>query len=164
MTFATPISAQDFQKGWEAAQSGDFETALQELTPLAEGGNYIAQYYLGAMYHNGWGVPQDRKEAVWWWKLVAEQGHAMAQNNLGAMYVIGQGVLTDFVLAHMWVNLASANGLEIGPEHREKIAELITPEEILKAQTMATVCMNSNYKKCRYLPNLRQNQLNISPN
>ena len=52
MTFATPISAQDFQKEWEAAQSGDFETALQELTPLAEGGNYIAQYYLDAMYHN----------------------------------------------------------------------------------------------------------------
>ena len=116
------------------------------------------------MYHNGWGVPQDCKEAVRWWKLVAEQGHAMAQNNLGAMYVIGQGVLTDFVLAHMWVNLASANGLEIGPEHREKIVALITPEEILKAQTMATVCMNSNYKKCRYLPNLHQNQLNISPN
>ena len=68
---AAPISAQDFQKGLEAAQSGDFATALKEWTPLAEGGDSVAQYNLGLMYYNGWGVPQDDKEAVSWWVLAA---------------------------------------------------------------------------------------------
>jgi TPR repeat protein len=40
-------TAQDFNKGFEAAQSGDFETALQEWRPLAEQGNASAQYNLG---------------------------------------------------------------------------------------------------------------------
>ena len=63
---AAPISAQDFQKGLEAAQSGDFATALKEWTPLAAGGDSVAQYNLGLMYYNGWGVPQDDKETVRW--------------------------------------------------------------------------------------------------
>ena len=50
MMLAAPISAQDFQKGLKAAQSGDFKTALKESTPLAEGGNRIAQNNLGVMY------------------------------------------------------------------------------------------------------------------
>jgi len=43
-------TAQDFNKGFEAAQSGDFETALQEWRPLAEQGNAPAQYNLGVAY------------------------------------------------------------------------------------------------------------------
>ena len=52
-------TAQDFQKGFAAYQAGDFATALQEWTPLAEQGNSTAQYALGVMYDNGYGVPQD---------------------------------------------------------------------------------------------------------
>jgi len=54
----------DFQKGLTAARSGDFATALREWTPLAIQGNAIAQYNLGLLYGNGWGVPQDDKTAV----------------------------------------------------------------------------------------------------
>ena len=35
LTF-TPLAAQDFQKGSAAYQAGDYTTALQEWTPLAE--------------------------------------------------------------------------------------------------------------------------------
>ena len=114
MMFAAPISAQDFQRGLEAAQSGDFETALKEWKPLAEGGNSRAQFNLGVMYYNG------------------------------------QGVLADVVTAHMWFNIAGADGNEIGADNREIIAKEMTPEDISKAEAMATVCMNSNYKKCGY--------------
>ena len=69
---AAPISAQDFQKGLEAAKSGDFETAFKEWTPLAERGESDAQYNLGLMYENGWGVPQDYKEAVRLYTLAAD--------------------------------------------------------------------------------------------
>ena len=51
--------AQDFYKGLEAAQAGDFTTALKEWLPLAEQGDAEAQTMLGVMYDNGYGVPQD---------------------------------------------------------------------------------------------------------
>jgi len=64
----------DFQKGLEAAQRGDYVTALREWTPLAEQGDASAQYNLGVMYGNGQGVPQDYKAALEWYTLAAEQG------------------------------------------------------------------------------------------
>ena len=52
-------SAQDFDKGLEAAQSGDFATALKEWKPLALQGDARAQGNIGVMYENGDGVPKD---------------------------------------------------------------------------------------------------------
>ena len=43
---AEPISAQEFQKGCEAVLSGDFETALKEWPPLAEGGEHCVAIHL----------------------------------------------------------------------------------------------------------------------
>ena len=79
---------------------------------------------------------------------LAEGGNNDARYNLGAMYYNGQGVLADFVIAHMWFNIARAIGNEIGADNRAIIAKEITPEDISKAQTMARICMNSNYKQC----------------
>ena len=74
MTLSSPVAAQDFQKGVAAYNAGDYATAVQEWTPLAEAGDEVAQYNLGVMYDNGLGVPQDPKEAVKWYRLAAEQG------------------------------------------------------------------------------------------
>ena len=100
----------DFQKGLAAHQSGDFATALREWTPLAEQGNALAQYSLGLMYDNGWGVPQDDKTAVKWYRLAAEQGIARAQSNLGLMYMQGKGVSKDYKTAVQWYRLAAEQG------------------------------------------------------
>ena len=97
----------DFNKGLTAAQSGDFATALKEWKPLAGQGDADAQYNLGLMYLNGWGVPQDDKEAVYWYKLAAEQGDAKAQYNLGVMYDVGEGVPQDDKEAVRWYTLAA---------------------------------------------------------
>ena len=80
------VLAADFNKGLEAAQSGDFKTALAEWTPLAEQGDSDAQSNLGLMYSNGWGVPENDKTAVKWYTKAAEQGISDAQYNLGVMY------------------------------------------------------------------------------
>ena len=79
-----------------------------ETRALAEQGDARAQVYLGFMYVNGLGVPQDNVEAVWWYRRAAEQGSADAQSNLGFMYGTGAGVPPDYVAAHMWFNLAAA--------------------------------------------------------
>ncbi len=64
----------DFQKGLDAAKSGDFATALREWKPLAEQGEVDAQANLGFMYGNGKGVPQDYIRAHMWWNIVASSG------------------------------------------------------------------------------------------
>ena len=51
----------DFQKGMDAAQTGDFATALREWKPLAEQGDGDAQFNLGQMYYYGVGVPRNYK-------------------------------------------------------------------------------------------------------
>ena len=59
-----PSWSGDLDKGFAAALSGDFATALREWTPLAEQGHAKAQYNLGIMYRTGQGVLQDYKTAV----------------------------------------------------------------------------------------------------
>ncbi len=108
----TPLAAQDLQKGGDAYNAGDYATALQEWTPLAEAGNVSAQYNLGVMYKNGQGVPQDYAEAVRLYRLAADQGDANAQKNLGDMYANGQGVLQDNAEAVRWYRLAVEAGHE----------------------------------------------------
>jgi TPR repeat protein len=146
----TPVAAQDFSKGLTAYQAGDYATAIQEWTPLAEAGYAVAQYNLGIMYANGQGVPQDYAEAVKWYRLAADQGDAYAQNNLGAKYEYGQGVLQDNIMAHMWYNIASANGHGKAAEWRDERAGLMAAAAIEKAQAMARVCMSSGYQNCGY--------------
>jgi uncharacterized protein len=100
----------DFEKGLTAAQSGDFATALREWKPLAEQGDAVAQYNLGLLYGNGWGVPKNNKTAVKWYRLAAEQGNARAQTNLGGMYDKGRGVPQDYKTAVKWYRLAAEQG------------------------------------------------------
>ena len=103
-------SAQDLQKGLEAAQKGDFAAALREWRPLAEQGDAEAQNNLGVMYGNGRGVTQDYKEAVKWYRLAADQGDRGSQKQLGFMYDEGQGVTQDYKEAMKWYRLVADQG------------------------------------------------------
>ena len=114
----------------------------------AEQGHAKAQYNLGFMYDEGYGVPEDDKQAVKWYRLAAEQGDAGAQVNLGFMYDNGDGVPEDKVLAYMWWNLAAANGDEDASENKDIIAERMTSSQIEKAQELSRECLKNNYKNC----------------
>jgi TPR repeat protein len=107
---ATPVGAADFNAGFKAYQSGDYQTAFKEWQPLAEQGYARAQYNLGVMYDNGQGIPQDDKLAAQWYRKAAEQGYEYAQNNLGVMYRNGQGVPQDYKLAVQWYRKAAEQG------------------------------------------------------
>ncbi len=95
LMLTAPAWGQDFEKGMQAYNRGDYATALRELRPLAKQGDGDAQSSLGYMYANGENVPQDHAEAVKWYRKAAEQGYARAQVNLGVMYSTGQGVPQD---------------------------------------------------------------------
>jgi uncharacterized protein len=92
---------------------GEFEDILK----VAEQGNVDAQYKLGLMYGNGRGIPQDYKQAFFWFKKVAEQGYASAQFNLGIMYSKGQGVSQDYKQAVYWYTKAAEQGDDFAQYH-----------------------------------------------
>lgn len=100
----------DFDAGYRAYQSGDYETALREWKPLAEQGDAVAQNNFGFMYSEGLGVPQDYMESWKWYRKAAEQGYAKAQTNLGIMYAEGQGVPQDYGMAVQWYRKSAEQG------------------------------------------------------
>ncbi len=107
---SSEVLVADFDKGWRAAQAGDFETALAEWTPLAQQGHAKAQTNLGVMYRYGKGVLENDKTAVMWYTKAAEQGYANAQTNLGFMYRYGRGVRKNYKTAVMWYTKAAEQG------------------------------------------------------
>ena len=67
----------NYQKGLDAANRGDFETALREWKPLAEQRNAVAQKNLSVMYAFGKGVPKDYVYAHMWGSLAAANGDGL---------------------------------------------------------------------------------------
>ncbi|MDH5435432.1 MAG: SPOR domain-containing protein [Gammaproteobacteria bacterium] len=96
------VSADALKNGMMAFQSGDYEQAMKVWQPLAEDGNMIAQFSLGMMYHDGYGVEKNEIEAANWFLKSAEQGFAPAQFNLGNAYKFGRGVQQNTALAIQW--------------------------------------------------------------
>lgn len=76
----------------KALDAGQHKQAAQLLTPLATAGNITAQYRLGMLYYMGQGVPEDEKQAVFYWKKAAAQGSADAMFHLGSAYLFGNQV------------------------------------------------------------------------
>lgn len=100
----------DLQKGLVAYDNGDYETALAECLPLAEEGDAEAQFCVGQMYANGFGVMMDDAAALKWYGLAATAGHSKAQFQLGVMYANGWGVEMDDQQAAEYYRKAAEKG------------------------------------------------------
>jgi len=77
----------DFPKGKIEVQipsnGGDeYASAAKMCRKEAEQGVPLAQYTLGLLYLEGKGVPQDKAEAIKWFRKAAKQGHAEAKEEL----------------------------------------------------------------------------------
>ncbi len=99
-----------FEKGIQAAHRGEYALAIEIWRPLADSGDLKAQTYIGLMYDNGWGVPQDYAEAHRWFRRAAEKGYAKAQYHLAFSFHQGRGVQRSQSEALKWYNLAAAQG------------------------------------------------------
>ncbi len=115
----------------------DYAAAASWYRKAAEQGDAFAQDRLGYQYANGLGVTQDYAAAAIWYRKAADQGQADARASLGFQYANGLGVPQDYVTAHMWFSLASASGNRDAARGRDKIAALMTPEQIAQAQQLA---------------------------
>lgn len=107
---AASVSYAGVDSGLAAYNKGDYQMAFKQLKPFAERGNANAQLYLGLMYVEGQGVPQDSKQAKYWWEKAAAQGNTKAQYNIGYMYAKGKGVPQNNATAIDWFKKSAELG------------------------------------------------------
>jgi TPR repeat protein len=125
-------AANSFDTASQAYSEGDFKKAAKIFSSLAGQGDASAQFYLGDMYLNGKGVPQDHSEAARWYRLAAEQGLAVAQYKLGYMYAEGKGISQSYEDAYAWWIVAAMNGVEDALKNIESRPKQFTPFEVEK--------------------------------
>ena len=88
MLASSASSAQDWERGYAAAEAGDYETALRELQPLAEDGHEVALAIVGSMYHLGSGIEKDNIQAYFYWAIGDALGSEMNSNLINS--IIGE--------------------------------------------------------------------------
>lgn len=129
------------QSAAEAADSGDYDTAIRLWRQLAARGHGASEYNLGEMYYAGRGVAQDYGEAAKWYERAAEQGVPAAQLEMGVACALGRGVPRDLRKAYMWLSIAA---LTYATEEeraraakaRDLVSRHMTASEIAAAQRL----------------------------
>lgn len=84
-------NAQNIEDAVEAMRSGNFAIAYCIMRPIAEQGDADAQYNLGWMYVNGYGLRVNDSLALDWWKKASRQGHVDASFSIAMLYSLGEG-------------------------------------------------------------------------
>ncbi|WP_372769522.1 tetratricopeptide repeat protein [Pseudoalteromonas sp.] len=109
--FITFFVRADLQKGIDAANEGDFETALFHFNYLVQNNYGPAMYHLGQMYEFGYGIPRDPKKA----SEIYEKGAALGEEDaifaLGTLYQYGKGVDKDLQKAVSLYEQSAQKGL-----------------------------------------------------
>ena len=78
---------------------GGYVEALAKLSAIAARRDPEAEYWIGAIYEKGEGVPRDLAAAARWYGLAADQGFAAAAFRLGLFYDAGKGVTANRAMA-----------------------------------------------------------------
>jgi len=90
-----------FDRGAQLIQRGraqDYQEAAVLMRQVVErSGAAPAQYNLGILYENGFGVPKNLAMAVQWYSKAAAQDVAEAHHALGSCYEFGKGVAINKV-------------------------------------------------------------------
>lgn len=109
---------------YEYYDQGNDAKAFEWFTKAAGQGHAEAQFNLGLMYEQGYGVRQDYQKAVEWYTKAAHQGVAQAQYNLGFKYYYGHGVRQNKSTAKRYFGQACDNGDQSGCENYRWLNEL----------------------------------------
>ncbi|MBT3904216.1 MAG: sel1 repeat family protein, partial [Rhodospirillaceae bacterium] len=90
--------------------AGDVKTAENIWTSLSHSGNTEAQNKLGFLYTGGWGIKQNHKLGISFYRRSAETGYVDSQHDLGRLYLEGRVVEKNVSLAIKWLTRAADGG------------------------------------------------------
>ena len=106
-------SASDVSEAIHAMRAGNFAEAYCVLKPYAESGDAEAQYNIGWMYLNGYGLAMNDSLALEWWQRASDQGYTDATFSIAMLYSLGEGqVKKDMELAIDYYLMAVEDGHE----------------------------------------------------
>ena len=106
-----PAAAGPLEDGRDSYREKEYAKAAQLWRPLAESGDATAQYFLGSLFAEGKGVPQNDATAFQWFLRAANQGNADAQYDVGASFAAGTGVNQSDAQAAKWFRRAADQGM-----------------------------------------------------
>jgi hypothetical protein len=86
-----PVFAGDIEDAIHSMRAGDFAEAYCILKPYAENGDAEAQYNIGWMYLNGYGLAMNDSLALEWWQRASDQGYTDASFSIAMLYSLGEG-------------------------------------------------------------------------
>ncbi len=113
VSFANNAASDDLEDAVTAMRVGDFAKAYCVMLPLANDGHADAQYNIGWMYLNGYGLRVNDQQALQWWNKASGQGHTDASFSIGMLYSLGEGkVPKDSKKAIEYYLLAAREGHE----------------------------------------------------
>lgn len=115
-TFFERDSLLTHSKAELAMSEGNFAVSFCLWEPLAQKGDSKAQFNIGWMFHNGYGLAIDDSKALGWWLKAAEQGYTEAFYTLADLYLAGFGVEKDKDIAMGWYIAAAKRGHEASLE------------------------------------------------
>lgn len=90
--------------------SENYASAFQLYEKLSRTGNPIAEFYLGIMYLEGFGVNKNKLKAMEYFNKSANQNNSDAQFNLYLMYDKGETEYPDKNKALFWLIKSAENG------------------------------------------------------
>ena len=91
-------------------QNGDYAAALPLFRQSAAMGNLKAPRYIGLMYLNGSGLPQDPAQAFAQFQAAAGKGDITSQYWLGWCYENGRGTARNDAQALYWYGVSAQRG------------------------------------------------------
>ena len=88
----------------------DYTKAAYWYRKAADQGDADAEFNLGILYFNGYGMPKNYNQAAYWYKKSAAQGDVRAELNLGMLCdYYGPASLRNYVKAAYWYKKAAAH-------------------------------------------------------
>jgi hypothetical protein len=155
-----PLDAELKRKAAEAHAEGEkhylpigvpqnYALAAHHFRQAAELNHAAAQFTLGWLYRNGWGVALDLVEAVVWYQRAAAQNHADAQRNMGLAYRYGWGVPVDLTESLRWYKLAAEHNLAAAQHNIAVVYEegIGVPKDAVEAERWYRLAAANGYKK-----------------
>ena len=89
--FVLPIQVfANYEKGMQAYDSEDYQTAYQEFKESAETGDANSQFMLGTLYYFGYGLEKNESEAIAWFRKSDAQGNTQATEMLNFIKICNE--------------------------------------------------------------------------
>jgi TPR repeat protein len=116
----------------------DAQEAFGWFMKAAETGDSTSQCEVAKAYNTGIGVLQDSQKAFIWYQKAAYQGNKLAQQKVGSIYFSANPNLpANRIEAYKWYALAAAQGDEDAAKFRDKVAPVMSVQELAEANRRA---------------------------